>query len=198
MNFYNIVENSYIEKKQTEFLISKYNIYLLLIFIYGFIIGSYNLYSINSINEKKYYIYLILFVNNINFVIFYMLNLFKNYYKFYKKKNNVKSTIFELFISANVYSFVIQNSFIVKEGNDFLSINSIFSILDFLHFIFEFIIIDLIKESEKKTFILNIISFIVSLSVQIILLSIITIFLVYFFNCKCANKKKIENFLKYF
>ena len=86
MNFYNIIENNYIEKKQMGFLIHNYNLYLLIIFIYGFTMGSINLYSLISINFKKYYIFLILMIINMDLVIFYALNLFKNYYNYYKKK----------------------------------------------------------------------------------------------------------------
>ena len=100
-----------------------------------------------------------------------------------------------MFILSNLYSFIIQNSFIEEEGNNFLSINAIFSIFDFLYFIFEFIIIDLTKVNNNN--ILNIISFIISLLVEIFLLILIIILLASFFRCKCVNQKKIEKFLKY-
>ena len=93
-----------------------------------------------------------------------------------------------MFILSNLYSFIIQNSFIEEEGNNFLSINAIFSIIDFFYFILEFIIIDLIKVNDNN--ILNIISFIISLLVEIFL------FILLIICCKYVNLKKIEKFLK--
>ncbi len=200
MNFYNIIENNYIEKKKNEFLISNYNKYFLFIFVYGFAIGMLNFFTLMYKNFKKYYIYLMLFVINIFVIKFYLLNLSKNYYNYNKNKIDIKTHIFELFITSNLYSFVIQNSFIEKSGNDFLSINGVFSIIDFIYYIIEFFIIDLIQVNSKT---LNIISIILLSLLELFYIILIIIFIIYIFihnfycDCNCVDEKKIKNLLKY-
>ena len=108
-----------------------------------------NFYTLKYKNIQKYYIYLMLFLINIFVIKFYLLNLSKNFYSYSKKNIDIKTHIFELFISSNLYSFIIQNSFIEKSGNDFLSINGVFSIIDFIYYFIEFLFIYLIQVNSK-------------------------------------------------
>ena len=159
-----------------------------------------NCYSLKYKNFKKYYIYLFLFTINTLLIKFYFLNLSKNYYKSQEKKGDVKTHIFELFIISNLYSFIIQNSFIEKSGNDFLSINGVFSMIDFLYYFCEIIIIDLCKVNSK---VLNIISISLLLLLELFYIIVVIIFIIYIckyslnIDCSCVDKKKINKILKY-
>ena len=42
------------------------------------------------------------------------------------------------FLTANLFSFVIQNIYTEKEGNDYLSINAVSGVIDFFYFVIEF------------------------------------------------------------
>ena len=174
INFYNIIENRYIEKEKIENLIEKYNLYIFFVIFYAF-----SLRITPSILEK-YYSYVYLFGFNS-----YVINFYKNYYN---KKDNINLTLFTF---SNLFNLMLQNIFSEKQGKDFLKVNAFFSVIDFLNFLFEFIIIDYIKLKENK---LKIISIIISSIIQIFLLfALIINFIFLWRKLKHYPKNKIIN-----
>ena len=89
MNFYNIIEDKYFEKKNLEFLKSRYYEYLLFIIGIGLFIGLVNLLFYNNIYYRIAYIYWFLSICNATLIEFYALKLFKNYYDYIKKKLSI-------------------------------------------------------------------------------------------------------------
>ena len=204
MNFYNIIEDKYLEKKNLEFLKSRYYEYLLFIIGIGLIIASVNLVFYNNMYFRLIYIYMFLLICNCSLIEFYTLKLFKNYYKYNKKKNvNMDFRNIQYFLTANLYSFVIQNIYTEKEGNDYLSINAVSGVIDFFYYVVEFIFYDLVKNDTVLN-IIDYLSFFISCGVGLFLLIIIfmLMFLFYSFLCgKCCNyceyiDKKFKNFLR--
>ena len=199
MNFYNIIEENYLERKKIEFLKSNYYKYLLFIIVYGFIIGMSSFFF----EFNKYFrlaaIYDILIICDSSLIYFYSTKLFKNYYSFNNKNKNDMN--FSIFLNANLFSFAIQNIYTEKEGNDYLSINAICAVVDFVCLAVEFIIYEIIK-NDKIINIINYISFFVSCVVGLFLLVIIfilgiLIFISIFKCCSEDTKKKLDNFLKW-
>ena len=92
---------------------------------------------------------------------------------------------------------MLQNIFSEKQGKDFLKVNAFFSVIDFLNFLVEFIIIDCWKINEKK---LKIMSLIISSIIQIFLLFTSVIYILYIFGfkfCKLCEFKIINAIVKY-
>ena len=186
---HNYIDNNYIQKKNINYLITNYYYYLIIILVFGLCIGTIFMFGIQIVNV--YYVYGLLMFINIHLIIFYALRLFKNYYNFYtKQKNNF--SYFEIFLTSNLYCFIIQNLYSEKKGSDFLTINAIVSIVDFIYFLFEFIIIDW-ANLDKYDKILNILSFIISLGIESFLIFLITIYVILGFGC-CDVKELIQKF----
>jgi hypothetical protein len=198
MNFYNIIEDNYFQKKTIEYLKSRQYEYLLLVFYFGFLIAITNFFF--NVNEyyQLAYIYLILFLCNYSLIKFYALKLFKNYYDFTKKKSDDMNLEFiQLFLNANLYSFVIQNIYIEKEGNDYLSINAISGMVDFAYFVIEFIIYQMIN-NDTLIKILNYVSFFVSCIVELFLFVVFFLLFILYFGTMCECCKNFTNNLKKF
>ena len=201
MNFYNIIEENYLRKKKLEFLKSRYYEYLLIIICVGFLIGIFNFIFNKNIYYQISIIYIFLLICNFSLINFYALKLFKNYYDYNKKKSDdMDLHIIQLFLYANLYNFIIQNIYIEKEGNDYLSINAIIGVVDFFYIIIEFIIYEMIKNGKLLN-IINYISFFVSSIVELYLLVIcfVLFFLYLGSDCKCCEnvKKKFKHFLQW-
>ena len=103
-------------------------------------------------------------------------------------------TITRLFLTANLFSFVIQNIYTEKEGNDYLSINAVSGVIDFFYFVIEFIFYDVVKNDILLN-IIDYLSFFISCGVGLFLYVIIVMLMCSSDKgCKC--NKKFKNFLR--
>ena len=167
----------------------------------GFLISFINFCFYENKYYRLIYIYTFLFACNSSLIEFYDLKLFRNYYQYEKNKNvNMDLNFITLFLLANLYSFVIQNTYTEKEGNDYLSINAVSGFIDFIYFVLEFIFFDVFK-NDTLFIIINYLSFIVSCCVELFLFIIILMLFFLFISsdCKCCEylKKKFINFIRW-
>ena len=189
MNFYNIIEENYLEKKNIEFLSSKHIKYLGSIFLFSILIMFSNLLIITVKYYRLIHIYIYLLGINANLIRFYHINLFKKYYNFKKKKNDMDVKQYELFLTSNLFGFLLQNIYAEKDGNDYLTINGVVAVFDFIYFIIEYLV-DLFC-GDKCLNNLNYVSYYGSWTVEIIIFFIVIILIINYCidECKCGCGK---------